>query len=474
MINLSSKHIWFYFGVGLILTGVVFASFYKLSESPQTWTDEGLIVQTAQNLTGQGIYGFQIAPGEVISPSFISTSFPVTYPISLSFKLFGTTLFSARIVMAIYIIFLFISVFALFREKIGEKLIWTLLLFGSFPPIYGHGKNVLGEIPGLFFVLLSAIFLKKIEEGKHPLINFIMFGLSAGIAVSTKPIFILIIPGFVFVLFRLFRNKLISLKGIGVVSASFLIPILAWLNIQFFESDGWSSVLLFYSNPHSLDLIPAIIANLKDFLTHTRTLFAGGVFGLWTVALLFFYYKGRKFPLFQVYLYVIALLVFVLYFRNPPYYRYFFITEALSVVFLAFNLFYFDFQKVWVRNCIRFFIFLLLSFQFYQLGFQSWVSDSYKSDKTKVLQENLSNFESYTQIFVYDAPETVLFLNSFNYYQYFSGTKNPVFGADKLALLDSRNDLLVLTRQNSVNEPLLSDYRIVKEFHGYVILQKKF
>ena len=469
------ENLIFSFGITVIIIGVVFTSFYKLSESPVTWTDEGLIVQTSQNLVGQGVYGFQTAPNTIISPSFISTSFPVTYPIALSFKIFGISLFNARMVMAVYIIFLVTTVLFLFKNKIKEQLIWTLLLLGSFPPLYGHGKNVLGEIPGLFWVLLSALFLKKIEEGKSEWVNWVLFSLSFGMALVTKPIFILTLPGVFLVIWYLWKKDDGDIyKKIGLLGLSSFIPILIWFFTQFFATDGVSAILRYYSNPHSVNIIQAIITNLKDFVSNPRTLFVGGTFLLWTYSLIYSCYKSKKISLVEIYLYSLSLFVFVLYFRNPPYYRYFFITEALSLIFLTINLSRGYFDKVWIKNIVRVFLGLLVVFQLYQLSFNSWVAGSYQSHKTKIMTEVIGSITSDKTIFFYQAPEAVIFLKHFNYYQYFSGTVSTEFGQDNLNLIRERRDILVVTRGDLVatRPDLFSNYKTKKEFDRYVLLEK--
>lgn len=465
---------FFKFGFIFIISGVVFTSFYKLSESPVTWTDEGLIVQTSQNLVGQGVYGFQVGPNQLISPSFISTSYPVTFPIALSFYMFGINLLHARWVMALYIIFLVSLVFFLFRREVEEKIFWALLLVSSFPPLYGHGKNVLGEIPGVFFVLSSAFFLKRVEEEKNNTKNWVLFGIFFGLAVATKPIFILLTPALFFTLYRMYRiGGFLDYEKIFVLFISSSIPFIIWLLTQFFSTDSWISVIGYYSNPHSVEIIPAIIANIKDFITNSRTLFAGGTFLVWSIVLGLSLYKKRHVYIYESYLYVLSLFVFIFYFRNPPYYRYFFIAEFLSIIFLSFNLFSLS-GKVWQKNIVRIFLCALCIFQFQQLYFDSWVASSFQSKKTRVMSEVIGDISDKEKVFFYQAPEAVIFLKHFNYYQYFSGTTATEFGEKNIYLIKDEKNIVVITRSDIfLKEPnLFSGYHIAKGFDRYVLLKK--
>lgn len=479
MTNLNiSKNILYSIALTLFFTGVIFSSFYRLTESPPTWTDEGLIVQTAQNLSGQGKYGFQTAPGDIISPSFISTSYPVTFPIALSFKIFGENIFSARLVMAIYIILTILLVFLLFRTRPKEEVFLALALISTFPPLYGHGKNVLGEVPGLFFVLLSAIFLKKIEMeleiNKNRLLNWIFFGLFAGLALSTKPIFILLIPALIFVIFRMyFRENALNLKGVSFLLISCFVPVLLWLNFQFFSTDSWQSVLHYYSNPHSINITSAVVSNIKDYVSHPRTLFAGMIFLIWSIAVYYRYRKKEHIYLYEYFLYTFSFFVFVFYFRNPPYYRYFFLAETLSLIFLTNNLFLF-FNKGLYKATIKALLCVLVFYQGYSLYFNSWVADSINSNKSKIMSEVIGKIPEDKVVFFYQAPEAVIFLKHFNYYQYFSGTVTTEFGGSSLMYLDTRKDLSVITREDLfINNPVLfKDYKVLNKFDRYVTLKK--
>lgn len=475
MNNLTiSKNILFYFFISLIFVGVAYTSFYKLSESPQTWTDEGLIIQTSQNLVGQGKYGFQIAPGKIISPSFISTSYPVTYPIALSFSIFGISLINARYIMALYILSLLAVSFLFLRGRSREEVIWSLLLVSTFPPLYGQGKNVLGEVPGLVFILLSALFIQKIEQKKDEIIYWILFGLSFGLALVTKPIFILAIPAVFFVLLRMFyKEKNIDITKFIFFFISGLIPVLLWVNIQFYTTDSWFSILKYYSNPHSVDIVSAVSANIRDFIHNPRTLFFAFTFFVWVVSLLYSLKIKKLIHISTVFLFSFSLFVFVLYFRNPPYYRYFFLAEVLSLLFFSSNLFEL-FRLNWQKNLLRFFLCVLVVFQFHQLYFSSWISGAFSSNKTKIMTEVISSLPNNKTIYIYQAPEAVVFLKHYNYYQYFSGTITTEFGEDNLDLIKKREDLLVLTKKDLFEQKkdLFSSYKIIKEFDRYVIAGK--
>ncbi len=471
--QIKNQNIWYAFAMVLVALLAVFFSFYKLSESPQTWTDEGLIIQTSQNIVGQGIYGFQVAPGNIISPSFISTSYPVTFPVALSFYSFGVGLLQARLVMALFILALLGSICLYIGFNKRSWVFATLGILATFPPIYGQGKNVLGEVPGLFFLVLSAYFLNKIERGEGSKINIVSFGFLAGLSLVTKPIFIVLVPGLFFVIWMLRRREQLRAGDLFLLISAIILPIFAWIHIQFLSSDSVAMVVGYYSNPHSLGLFQSIYVNLLDFITHGHTLFAGALFALWSFVFLRLVWK-KEVTLSEIFLYIFSVFIFINYFRNPPYYRYFFVAEILSLTFLFRNL------QFIVRNFkYRYYVIgaslsALVAFQVYGVTVTSWVASAYASRRTEVMQENISAIPSTTPVFFYQAPEAVIFLKHFNYYQYFSGTKTTEFGGENLDMLKKGEKLIVLTKADLVPKfpELFTKYHEVGSFDRYVLLSR--
>ena len=177
----------------LLFTAVVvlFLSTYKISESPPIWMDEGIITQVAENVATQGVNGIQVAPGEFVSAGFVTTSYVVTYPIALFFNFFGVGLLQARAVMVLFLFAFFLVAYFLSKQQMQKTLaILSLLLLASFAPIYGNGKNVLGEIPGLVFLFAGLLGVGMIERGVRTITLFVLTGLFFGLCVVTKPIFI--------------------------------------------------------------------------------------------------------------------------------------------------------------------------------------------------------------------------------------------------------------------------------------------
>jgi len=191
MTNKSAISTYVLFAVSFSL--VVFFSSFHLFESPQTWTDEGLIIQSAEGLLHTGRAALPVAPGVFDQGWYITTGYPVTLPVAGMFSIFGVSLEAARLVMLAFLICFFAALFLYSRRAIGGTAAWFgffLLVF--FGPLYGDGRNVLGEIPGLLFIVLSLFPLIRGEVLTRK--ESMWIGVWAGFAVATKPIFILLLP----------------------------------------------------------------------------------------------------------------------------------------------------------------------------------------------------------------------------------------------------------------------------------------
>jgi len=155
-----------------LFIGATFLSVYKLTESPPTWMDEGIKINSARVWSETGHAGLQIAPGIDSSANILTTDYPVIAPIALTFKLFGVGLLQARSVMVAYLILFFLLAFTLIRRYLiiksdkNAKLLslCAFALIISFAPIYGDGKNVLGELPGLVFLMAFLFFAYTVSD----------------------------------------------------------------------------------------------------------------------------------------------------------------------------------------------------------------------------------------------------------------------------------------------------------------------
>ncbi len=503
-----------------LFCAALFFSTYKLSESPPTWLDEGMIVQTSKTLVEEGVYSVKVAPDTYISPGFISTSYPVTFPIALSFKLFGVGLLQARSVMVIYILAFLLSIYFLAKRLFKNEwlMIAGLALLVSFPPLYGNGKNVLGEVPGLFFLTVFLIFIDRIWKGDRRISQFILAGLTLGLCIATKPIFILLLPVVAMWLLYVWLKKP-EVFGRGIIKNSLyfivcaLLPLVAWIMIQF-RGDSFVATLSYYANPHSVNLATSLLSNIKAFLTAPESLYFFALYLVWLTAVTFRVWSKKNIEVAELVAFGFSTLVLLAYFRNPAYYRYFFLAEVYCLLFFVQTLnfiigtrpkaadvtssttenflqeiflrnFLVKISCVWSRKSHRplsgagisifVIVFALIIFQSYQLLFHSWVSQYYGSTKTRDCVAAIGKIPQAKSIFFYQDPELVIFRAGGNYYQYMDSIETDQSRTEKKRLIKQGVPDIVAVSSEIMPQiqDILEKYVSSSSCDRYQILNKK-
>lgn len=472
-----------------ILLVVLFISTYKLTESPRTWYDDGLFMQVSRNVAHFNIFGVQYAPGEFDRSiaSFVTTGYPVTYPIALVFKLFGIGLLQARIPMVIFLILLVTESFLLAYKLFGykEAIISTFLL-ASFAPLYGNGKIVLGEIPGLFFLVLFLLLLNQWEDGgyKDRLVG-VFLGLAAGLTIVTKPIFILLIPAVLIVI--LWKRKKIhpDIGNILWALFSFLIPVFLYYLTYFGKEDSIFKVLAFYGNNYSSelgDIQNSIFANVWRFFKETTPVYFFSAMLVW---LGFYWFRARQnkpIKLAESVAISFSILVGLAYLKTPGWYRYFFPGHVLALLFLpaAFlNVVGCVSQRLpkgkLLVSLSPIIFAAMIIFQFYQVGFNSWVAGDYHSTRSKELGNYFKNFDKNKSVFVYEAAETVTFLPNDNYYQFFHITGDRFLGDRQPLLAGVPDEVIIASKSMGIGRGYLSAYQLKTKLYRdlYYIFEKK-
>jgi len=430
--------------ISAIFLVVLLISTYKLTISPPPWYDEGIIIQTAKHMYGTGELLIRVAPDTLIKAGVIaSTGFPVVLPESIIFHFFGSGLFQARMLMVLYIFGLVVAVYFFARELYGKKIaLYSLLLVGSFAQVYGNGKNVLGEVPGLFFLVLFLFFLTRLErrdfKGWH---LYVLAGLTAGLAVATKPIFLILLGAGGIAYFIHIRKIKFEFRSLFLGVLSLLVPLGYWAWNQFGGYANVQAVLNDYANPYALsDVSAMMLTNAKLFFTSTTPIY----FALLLVALLVSFgirrfREGAPLKIAETIILIFSILDVVVFLRTAGWYRYLFIGFVPLLILFPYaleNIIY------WVGSLLRTPSFsgkltptilgLLILFQFYQIGFSSFVSDYYTSTRSASLEQYFSMQDPAKSVFLYDIPEAVIFLKSENYYQYLHVSDSLIVGQDEV------------------------------------------
>jgi Dolichyl-phosphate-mannose-protein mannosyltransferase len=138
-------------GAGALLCFV----FFNLTRFPATWFDEGSHLHVPKTLVTLGRYA-DFSDGELryYGPT-VGVGPTVMLPVAAAFKVAGVGLVQARVVMAVYLL-LAVGAFLALARRVGGPSVagWGALLLLTSPTIgiIENGRQVLGEVPGLFFL----------------------------------------------------------------------------------------------------------------------------------------------------------------------------------------------------------------------------------------------------------------------------------------------------------------------------------
>jgi hypothetical protein len=139
-----------------------------LENVPPAWWDEGWTLTVARNWAESGHYG-RLSLGEN-SPHGLQAAMPVTMSVALAFKYFGVGLFQARFVIFLYsvaalaLLFYLACRFYSRRVAIGALLVLLMMSGNRYMHPLFMARQVLGEVPALFFLLAGYVCLLWAEE----------------------------------------------------------------------------------------------------------------------------------------------------------------------------------------------------------------------------------------------------------------------------------------------------------------------
>lgn len=159
-----------------------------LDRLPTLWWDEGWTMNVARNWVERGWYGQLL--NDQPAPPGLSAAFPTVASVALSFKILGVGVWQARLVSVFYTLATLSLLYCLARRLYT---CWAaaissvyLVLFVPAPflhPVY-VGRQVLAEMPTMFFLLLGYLALWKALAGST---RWLIFACSVwGLALLTK------------------------------------------------------------------------------------------------------------------------------------------------------------------------------------------------------------------------------------------------------------------------------------------------
>ncbi|HEY9582890.1 MAG TPA: hypothetical protein VJK09_01060 [Candidatus Paceibacterota bacterium] len=312
---------------GFLILMLFLAWFPQRGELPLFWYDEAVNVRLSRNLAEQGYLNLQTAPGvEYEKPyQFQTSGYPLTAPLALLFRIFGFNFELARVYMFGWFTLFLLSAYLmgkrLFASLGGEKGNWIALagatLLATFPPIFYHGLSIIGEIPGITFILLSAYFLER----KH-----ILSGLCLGFALATKPIFGPVILAAILAGWKLKWTKKEWLTWAGAT----VLPIVIFALVVLPSGASITDLISTYASRANNGSVWAnLLSNLSRF-AHELSLVH--IMGL--IILLAFLRKKIESNATNIFLIANALLMFLFFLQSSGWHRYLLSTQVILLFFL--------------------------------------------------------------------------------------------------------------------------------------------
>lgn len=200
----------------------LFLALVNLPYAPRTWFDEGSHLHVPKTLVQHGVYADISSEGYRYYGPTVGVGPTVMLPIALVFKLFGVGLLQGRLIIMVYLLVALAAFYALVRRLHGSLvglLALTLLLASrtvSYDGLVEYGRQVLGEVPGLAFLLLGTLAWlvalrtdnqRRTTDDRPPASSrgrrsavggqwsmAVLAGMGFGMALVTKNQFVLVVP----------------------------------------------------------------------------------------------------------------------------------------------------------------------------------------------------------------------------------------------------------------------------------------
>jgi len=176
---------------------VVFLAAWRLVDYPLIWYDDGVYLHIPKTLVLHGVYADYSSEGFRYYGPTIGVGPTVLLPIAAVFKVAGIGLLQARLVMVVYLLAAIVMFWRLAGWLGGRRLAWVataLLISSRGVGLIQYGRQVLGEVPGFFFLAIGLLLWFTTWE-KSTCRRLAAVGVLLGLAVVTKPqLFIVLAP----------------------------------------------------------------------------------------------------------------------------------------------------------------------------------------------------------------------------------------------------------------------------------------
>ncbi len=467
---------------GLLFAVVIFCTTtWQLGASPATWFDEGINIGIANSLVERGIYSLAVSPEEVVSaterPFLITSNYPILVPVAAALILFNSdSLIVVRLPMVLYLWAFFGLVFLLIKRFHPNS--WApwlgIGLLVTFAPLYGNGKAVLGEVPGLVWLLAGLLVLPaKINW------RLVLAGFCFGLAIACKPYFLIIAPAVLVGEWYAFRtDKKIFFTRLGYLFIGGIGPIMVWLFTILipFSLDSIQRTIGYYSNSYAASNFTTVVtSNVWRFFSESTPIHLLGlvlVLGFWLKDR----FKNKTLTELEIILAMFVGITMLWYLKTPGWYRYFFTAHVVLLAFLPVSLLWFKKQKIAIALMLG-----LISIQGVHLLTRTNDALYYSTEATDFSKEVLSAVTAEEKILVINSPSVAFLLSDHaETYQFLQINPSLHFGQADLKIKASTWYPYVITSGSlegidieSADAVLKSEYQSIKQVGHYQLWKKQ-
>lgn len=244
---------WFASPINFVCVVLIlgFTAIYLLNiNNPPLWAaDEKTYSQISFHILKSGDYW---SPWVIGEPAWWVGKPPLLmWLTSISYQVFGLTLFATRIWVVFFGFLSLIMIYLLGRKLYNNKVgIIAVFVLGSFVTFYDYATHLMMDVPLIFFILASIYYLILSKDNKNLTLKYAMLsGIFFGLALMTKQLEALLIP-VILLTFLLFtkdiRFALTKQFGLFFGTAGMIfIPYIVFMS--YLSKDFWDSFFV-YSN----------------------------------------------------------------------------------------------------------------------------------------------------------------------------------------------------------------------------------
>lgn len=470
------------FLLAVIILWIVFVSFWSFRTNPPYWTDEGIYHQIITNLSDFGIMGLRLSPTTFSDTSLITVGYPVFYPAVVSFGLFGDSVTVLRLTAIGFLLGFLLVTYLLVRNLYGVKYaIISVLLISLFSPLYGNGKTFLGEVPGMFYFVFGLfIFDYALKIKKRRFLVLFVSGVLLGLAASSKPNFLVILPALAVGFVWKWREFLITKerrRGTGIMVLGISAAMLIWFLTQFGINTSAGGVFAHYSDPYHIQNIwPTIFTNLKRFTTESTPLHFLLLLTTTMFMLVIKVFRREQLRFIEIVIMAFVGAIMVFYVRTAGWYRYFFPAHLLLFIFFPVSIEFISqrFLNISAKRAgiISLSVITLLSVV------QFWVMYTERfrigPDEPTVFDQYLNYFDKKESVFFYSVPDIAARYHSSNFYQYIKMSKFLSLGSENIELFKKGFFDRVVMRDKTVDFSFPRCYTREAEINKIIVFKRNY